>query len=548
MAQMGESKTKEVSGDSVSAALTEITEPSKCEFAHAEDATDRDVLIATTHWTAKKAIAAASLAGLYTGSQIMLYFVGGALTYIEKDLNATENGAWLPVSNTLAIAGVAPFVGYLQDLFGRRTITLIGEVVIMCGLVILAISHQFGQAVAGMALCGAGAAVCELTALAGISDIVPVRSRGWSLALMVTFLLPFTPYVLYAQLLSYYHTWRWIIWLSLIYNGLVFLGILTTYFPKRQDDLDDARKATFRDIDSVGAALSIVGITLFLVAIQAGGSSHSWSSSYVLVQLVLGIVLIISWGVWEWKFARVPMVPHAMFAGQRAVGLAFLVAFIAGLNFYSVINFLPLTFSTVYSPDPLQIGLRGLGWIIASAAVIMTAFGGAIAISNPTNVGLTVALGTISGFGVGGILVPAATLAMIVVPDNLLATTAALSLSIRTVGGSIGYTIYYNIFINKLVPALPKFIIEYLIDAGLSASDASDFAEVFMTDPAAVTHLASYSSQIEAAAVLGEQWACAYALKYVWYTSIPFGCLAVLSALFLPNIRKYQTDRVAVSL
>lgn len=97
----------------------------------------------------------------------MLYFVGGALTYIEKDLNATENGAWLPVSNTLAIAGVAPFVGYLQDLFGRRTITLIGEVVIMCGLVILATSHQFGQGVAGMALCGAGAAVCELTALAG---------------------------------------------------------------------------------------------------------------------------------------------------------------------------------------------------------------------------------------------------------------------------------------------------------------------------------------------------------------------------------------------
>lgn len=85
-----------------------------------------------------------------------------------------------------------------------------------------------------------------------------------------------------------------------------------------------------------------------------------------------------------------------MFAGQRAVGLAFLVAFIAGLNFYSVINFLPLTFSTVYSPDPLQIGLRGLGygisitagaivfnmllsvtwlpcrWIIALAAVIMS--------------------------------------------------------------------------------------------------------------------------------------------------------------------------------
>lgn len=35
----------------------------------------------------------------------MLYFVGGALSYIEADLGATVNGSWLPVSNTLAITG-----------------------------------------------------------------------------------------------------------------------------------------------------------------------------------------------------------------------------------------------------------------------------------------------------------------------------------------------------------------------------------------------------------------------------------------------------------
>ncbi|KAJ5368794.1 major facilitator superfamily domain-containing protein [Penicillium cataractarum] len=532
MAQMSGSKTEELSGDSIPEALsTEGTEPSKCEVAHTEYASERDVSDVTTNWTLKRAIAVASLAGLYTGSQIMLYFVGGALSYVEEDLNAADNRAWLPVSNTLAIAGVAPFVGYLQYFFGRRRITLIGEVVIMSGLVILATSHHFRQAVAGMALCGAGAAVCELTALAGIAEIVPVRSRGWSIALLGIFLIPFALYVLYAQLLSYYHTWRWTIWLSLIYNGLFFLGVLTTYFPKKRYDPDNTQEAaTFRNIDYVGAVLSIVGITLFLVAIQASGGSHfSWSSTYVLVQLALGIVLIISWAVWEWKFARVPMIPHAMFAGQRTVGLAFLVAFIASLDLYSLINFLPLTFSEVYSPEPLQIGLRGLGygisvtagatifgmllsvtwlpcrWIITSAAVVMTAFGGAIAISNPTNVKLTVALGTIGGFGVGVILVPAATLAMIVVPDSLLATTAALSLSIRTVGGSIGNTIYFNIFINKLAPALPKFIIEHLLDAGLNASDATAFAEVFMTAPDNVTQLASYSSNIETAAVLGKQ-------------------------------------------
>lgn len=100
-------------------------------------------------------------------SQIVLCFIGGCLSYVEKDLNATSTGSWLTVSNTLAIAAVAPFVGYMEDFFGRRNITLIGSVVIMVGLVVVGTAHSFGAGVAGMALCGAGNAVCELTALAG---------------------------------------------------------------------------------------------------------------------------------------------------------------------------------------------------------------------------------------------------------------------------------------------------------------------------------------------------------------------------------------------
>jgi hypothetical protein len=37
-----------------------------------------------------------------------------------------------------------------------------------------------------------------------------------------------------------------------------------------------------------------------------------------------------------------------------------------------------------------------------------------------------------------------------VTPDAFIATTVALSVSIRVIGGSIGYSIYYNVFVNKL--------------------------------------------------------------------------------------------------
>jgi len=97
----------------------------------------------------------------------MLYFVGGSLSFMAADLGNAGKSSWLPVSNTLAITAVAPFVGYLQDLLGRRNITLAGSVIVMAGIAIIGSAHTFGQAVVGMALSGAGAGICELTALAG---------------------------------------------------------------------------------------------------------------------------------------------------------------------------------------------------------------------------------------------------------------------------------------------------------------------------------------------------------------------------------------------
>lgn len=77
--------------------------------------------------------------------------------------------------------------------------------------------------------------------------------------------------------------------------------------------------------------------------------------------------------------------------------------------------------------------------VLLVPTVLMTVFGGALSAATPETPKLAVAMGTIAGFGVGGVLVPSATVALICVPDAFLATTAALSLSIRTVGGSVGY-------------------------------------------------------------------------------------------------------------
>jgi MFS family permease len=101
------------------------------------------------------------------GSQIILYFAGGSLSFIGADLNITRGIVWLPTANILAIAATCPYAGYLQDLFGKRYIALFGSFCICLGCALVGSAQSFGQAIVGMALSGVGAAIGELTGLAG---------------------------------------------------------------------------------------------------------------------------------------------------------------------------------------------------------------------------------------------------------------------------------------------------------------------------------------------------------------------------------------------
>lgn len=55
------------------------------------------------------------------------------------------------------------------------------------------------------------------------------------------------------------------------------------------------------------------------------------------------------------------MVPREIFAGQRIVGLAFAIAFVSGMNFYSALNFFPIIYEDLFSPTPLAIGTKAIG-------------------------------------------------------------------------------------------------------------------------------------------------------------------------------------------
>lgn len=117
-------------------------------------------------WTAKRIIAIIALCFVYVGSQMILYFVSPALTYIQLDFGTTLPN-WLLTSNTLAVTAICPFVGYLTDMVGRRYIALFGALLLVISSIVMATAHSLAVGIVAMTIGGIGAGICELTALAG---------------------------------------------------------------------------------------------------------------------------------------------------------------------------------------------------------------------------------------------------------------------------------------------------------------------------------------------------------------------------------------------
>jgi hypothetical protein len=176
---------------------------------------------------------------------------------------------------------------------------------------------------------------------------------------------------------------------------------------------------------------------------------------------------------------------------------------------------------------------------------------GSIAVARVDNLHEIWGLLVLAGLGIGGIVVPASIMTTIICPDDLIATVAALTLSIRVIGGAVGYTAYYNVFVQKFVPNAIKYIggtmelelgitnATYITDAiGLTAASLLDGLK-------AIPGIAGNETAYQMVVAAG-QLAYAESYKYVYLASIAFGAVSVVAACFLGNIDKYMDDHVAV--
>ncbi|KAK0890200.1 hypothetical protein LTR57_025187 [Friedmanniomyces endolithicus] len=430
---------------------------------------------------------------------------------------------------------------------------------------------------------GIGAGINELTALAVTSELAPTAKRGKYVAILILTIIPFCPSVLSGQLIASKSpgAWRWIGLLCGIYN---FIGLVLTavfYFPPpRVNSQGMSRRESDKLTGSVErsaspACMLIVRQLLFMMGMQWGGYQYPWGSAHVLAPLIIGVVLLVGFFLWEAKFAKHPMFPKRLRQDPRILGPTLIITFISGANFFSILMFWPTQAFNVYGHDPVGVGIRGIPvgfsilagccivlWLLSTfrghnrellivSSIPMTAGCGALAIGRVDNLYQMWGLLIVAGLGIGDIVVPASIITTIICPDDLIATIAALTLAIRVIGGSIRYCVYYNVFISKFVPAAIYYI-GGAMELNLNITNPHVIKEAIGITGTSLLPLLDELPGIKGVpgaydlVVLAGQMAYAEAYKYVYYLSIAFGGVSIIAAYFLGDISKYMDDHVAV--
>jgi len=138
---------------------------------------------------------------------------------------------------------------------------------------------------------------------------------------------------------------------------------------------------------------------------------------------------------------------------------------------------------------------------------------------------------------------------MIISSDEVIGTVVGLALAIRFLAGQAGYALLFNILQNKLTAIIPTIVGGAVAEAGLPLTEIPAFIGALLAqNTTAILSVPGVTSVIIGDAIQAVDTCYVQGFRLVYLISIGFGGAAIISCLFLGNIRKYMTERVAVDI
>lgn len=256
----------------------------------------------------------------------------------------------------LAQTVLQPLSAQLSNIYGRRWPMLTSIVVFALGSGIGGGATNVAMLIAGRTVQGLGSGGIFMLVDLIVCDLVSQRERGkylgitLSTASLGSILGPVVGGALATR------NWRWVFWINLPISAVV-LAVLAAFLRLRRAPLKNKREG-LRQIDYAGSALFVASMTSLLIGLIEGGVVHPWSSSKIILPIVLGAVGWAAFHTYEGsRWCTQPSVPPVLFS-RRNAAIGFFLSFMAASFLRWIVFFLPVYFQGVRALSPLTSGVN----------------------------------------------------------------------------------------------------------------------------------------------------------------------------------------------
>lgn len=288
-----------------------------------------------------------------------------------------------------------PLQGQLANVFGRRWPTILSTATFVLGSGICGGATNVSMLIAGRIIQGLGAGGINVLIEIIVCDLVPLRERGNYLGLIFGFIALGTalgPF--FGGLIVEHTTWRWVFYINLPIGSVSLLLLVFFLHVNYNKEKTFADKLTQIDwlgnLIFVASIIAVVGRNLLLsvlmktnieclqlIPLSWAGAVYPWSSYRVIVPLVLGMLGLVGFLVFESssRLAPQPTMPLHLLS-NRTSAIVFFLTFLHSIITIWSLYFLPVYFQGVLGSTSSRSGVQLLPTILA--LVPFAAIGGTL--------------------------------------------------------------------------------------------------------------------------------------------------------------------------
>jgi EmrB/QacA subfamily drug resistance transporter len=420
-----------------------------------------------------------------------------AIPTIGQELQASQSELqWIIDAYAIALAALLLPAGALGDMFGRKKLMMIGWAILIVSSLATALSNDIWTIVTLRCISGAGAAMIFPGTLSTITNVIPAEKKtqaiaAWTVSASIGGTIGS---VGAGALIEGF--WFGSIFVGTAVLAAVIAAMTLVFVPETSDPSES-------NLDPIGSIASLVGIGAITLGIIEG-PLKGWTDPLVLGGLIVGVVGIVAFVVWELRTDK-PLIDVRLFklAGFSTGSISIFLQFVAAFGFFfTASQFLAFVFD--YSPLLIGLGLLPIGVTIPLASglapKLISIFGrGPVGGAGLGILGAGAAMFSFVGvdssywlfavavlvFGFGfGLAAPPATEAIVeALPANKQGVASAINDVTRELGGALGIAVVGSFLTAgyrssvESNDALPAALIEPISDsAGAGLAIAGDTA------------------------------------------------------------------------